>query len=336
MDKIVNINFEGRESINKDNSTNSNHKKSRLTKKQRDYIFVALMLLYPVFQFVFTWTFVNIKSILMAFQSGSIYGYEWAGFNTIIKVFKESFNNPLNTTGVPWLNNSSVIILNSLGFAIITLFISLPLSLLFSYFLSKKMPLANLFRIIFFLPNIIPIVCLTFAFKMAYKPDIGYFAWFFNAIGATNIAEKIGSFPLSQIMVYLYCIWAGLGYNIILISGAIGRIPKELFESAKIDNCGYFKEFCHVVIPMIWPTIITLVILGMTNVLTLYLQPLFLTKGEGNTYTISLEIWDSVGTKNPKSLCEASAKGLIFSVIWSPIILLTRKLLSKKYDGVDY
>lgn len=335
MEKIVNIDFVERENVVKNTAQDNKKKKFRLTKKQRDYIFVALMLLYPVFQFVFTWAFVNINSIIMAFQKGDIYGYEWAGFDTIVKVFNESFNNPLNTTGVSWLNNSSVILLNSLGFAVITLFISLPLSLLFSYFLSKKMPIANVFRVIFFLPNIIPVVALTFAFKMAYKPDIGYLSDLLKLIGITELSAA-SKYPLSQIMVYAYCIWAGLGYNIVLISGAIGRIPKELFESAKIDNCGYFKEFCHIVIPMIWPTIVTLVVLGMTNVLTLYLQPLFLTKGEGNTYTLSLEIWDSVGTRDPKSLCEAAAKGLIFSVIWSPVILLTRKLLSKKYDGVDY
>lgn len=310
------------------------NKKFYLSKKARDYIFVAIMLLYPLAQFIFTWSFVNIQSLMLAFQKGSIHGYEWVGFDTIVQVWHDSFNNYANTTGVDWLNNSSVIILNSLGFALITIFISLPLSLLFSYFLSKKMPLANVFRVIFFLPNIIPVVVLTFAFKMAYQPNVGYLYPLIKALGINESAYQ--TYPISQLMVYLYCIWAGLGYNIILLSGAIGRIPKELLESAKIDNCGYFKEFIHVVIPMIWPTIVTLVILGMTNVLTLYLQPLFLTGGEGNTWTISLQIWDSVETRNPKDLCEAAAKGLIFSAIWSPIILLTRKLLSKKYSEVDY
>lgn len=309
-------------------------KKKRLSKKKRDYIFVILMLLYPIAQFVFTWSFVNIRSLLLAFQKGSITGYEWVGFETLGRVWYDSFHNYANTTGISWLNNSSVIILNSLGFALITIFISLPLSMLFSYFLSKKMPLANLFRIIFFLPNIIPVVVLTFAFKMAYQPNVGYLYPIIKALGISETASK--TYPMSQIMVYIYCIWAGLGYNIILLSGAIGRIPKELLESAKIDNCGYFKEFFHVVIPMIWPTVITLVILGMTNVLTLYLQPLFLTGGEGNTWTISLQIWDSVDTRNPKDLCEAAAKGLIFSAIWSPVILITRKLMSKKYSEVDY
>lgn len=329
MEKIVGI----EEEITRPISSTTKSKK-RLSKKARDYIFVFLMLLYPVAQFVFTWGFVNIKSLLLAFQEGNIYGYTWVGFDTIAKVWNDSFNSYSNTTGVSWLNDSSVIILNSLGFAFITIFISLPLSVLFSYFLSKKMPLANVFRVIFFLPNIIPVVALTFAFKMAYQPEVGYLYPLVKALGIQE--TSLQTYPLSQLIVYLYCIWAGLGYNVILLSGAIGRIPKELLESAKIDNCGYFKEFFHIVIPMIWPTIVTLVILGMTNVLTLYLQPLFLTNGEGNTWTISLQIWDSVSSNEPKALCEAAAKGLIFSAIWSPIIMLTRNLMSKAYSEVDY
>ena len=332
--KSITPSLENSERVLSFTDSTSNEKKRKLSKKQRDYIFVAIMLLYPLAQFIFTWSFVNIRSLLLAFQKGSITGYEWVGFETISRVWYDSFHNYANTTGVSWLNNSSVIILNSLGFALITIFISLPLSMLFSYFLSKKMPLANLFRIIFFLPNIIPVVVLTFAFKMAYQPNVGYLYPLIKALGISETASK--TYPMSQIIVYLYCIWAGLGYNIILLSGAIGRIPKELLESAKIDNCGYFKEFFHIVVPMIWPTVVTLVILGMTNVLTLYLQPLFLTGGEGNTWTISLQIWDSVDTRNPKDLCEAAAKGLIFSAIWSPVILLTRKLMSKKYSEVDY
>lgn len=329
MEKIVGI----EEEITRPISSTTKSKK-RLSKKARDYIFVFLMLLYPVAQFVFTWGFVNIKSLLLAFQEGNIYGYTWVGFDTIAKVWNDSFNSYSNTTGVSWLNDSSVIILNSLGFAFITIFISLPLSVLFSYFLSKKMPLANVFRVIFFLPNIIPVVALTFAFKMAYQPEVGYLYPLVKALGIQE--TSLQTYPLSQLIVYLYCIWAGLGYNVILLSGAIGRIPKELLESAKIDNCGYFKEFFHIAIPMIWPTIVTLVILGMTNVLTLYLQPLFLTNGEGNTWTISLQIWDSVSSNEPKALCEAAAKGLIFSAIWSPIIMLTRNLMSKAYSEVDY
>ena len=311
-------------------------KKNKLSKKSRDYIFVVIMLAYPVLQFLITWLFVNINSLMHAFQGYNIRTneYFWVGFDNFVTIIKSVFNSSLNTTGVSWLNNTSVIIFNSLGFAIITIFISLPLSLIFSYFLSKKMPLSNVFRAIFFLPNIIPVVALAFAFTSSFDSTFGYLYDFMRWLGFSD--NFLSTFPTSQIMVYIYCIWAGLGYNVVLLSGAIGRIPKELFESAELDHAGYFKEFIHVVIPCIWPTVVTLVVLGMTNVLTLYLQPLLITNGEGNTYTISLDIFLATQSYQPVQYCTAAAKGLLCSAIWAPLILVVRHYLSKLYSEVDY
>lgn len=311
-------------------------KSRRLSKRTRDYIFVALMLLYPVLQFALVWSFVNIQSILNAFRTTDVVGgtVTW-GFQNFANYFKSLFTNPSHNNGTTWINDTAIVLLNSLAIGIITVFISLPLSLLSAYFLHKKMPFANVFRAIFFLPNIIPVVALTFAFKTTIDGNYGYLYDFFIAMGFPD--AFIIKTPYTIIVIIIYLIWAGLGYNVILISGAIGRIPKELFESAQLDHAGYFKEFVHIVIPCIWPTVVTLIVIGMTNVLTLYLQPMLLV-GENfpSAYTISLDIFLSAASGTTSSYESASAFGLLMSAIWAPVILLSRKLLSKKYQGVDY
>jgi ABC-type sugar transport system permease subunit len=122
------------------------------------------------------------------------------------------------------------------------------------------------------------------------------------------------------------------------MSGAIGRIPKELYESAELDGAGYFVEFTKITIPLIWPTIVTLVVLGMTNVLTLYLQPYLLTNGTGSglTYSLAMDIFISTASGQQSAYCTAAAEGLLFSVIWAPIVLLVRSKMSKKFDGIDF
>ncbi len=314
-------------------------KANKLSKRKRkDYIFVAILLAYPVLQFVITWGFVNIGSILMAFQETDIYGDSKFTLQQFVYVVKDIFEYSKNTTGISWLNDHSVVIFNSLGYAVVTIFISLPLSLVFSYFLQKDMPLAGVFRVIFFLPNIIPIVALTMAYNMPMQAPDGYLFQFLKAIGIDMPNNIYGKWPNSQMMVYLYCIWAGLGYNVVLMSGAIGRIPKEIFESAQLDGAGYFTEFTKITIPMIWPTVVTLVVLGMTNVLTLYLQPYLLTNGTGDTlvWTLSMEIFSDTATFNPAVYNQAAAKGLLFSVIWAPIVMLVRNKISKMYSDVDF
>ena len=145
-----------------------------LSRRKRDYIFVFLILLYPVLQFVITWSFVNIKSVLNAFQTVDIYGDVTWGFENFRIFFDNLFHSTKHNSGVTWINDTGLLLLNSLAIGIITVFISLPLSLIFSYFLHKKMPAANIFRAIFFLPNIIPVVALTFAFKISFDGNIGY------------------------------------------------------------------------------------------------------------------------------------------------------------------
>ena len=311
----------------------------RFSKKTLDTIFIVVMLAYPVLQFLVTWIFVNFGAISMAFNGSEYYDeFEFTLYN-FKKIFDDLFSTVPDQANFLGLNPATIVLLNSVGYCLVTIFISLPLSLLFSYFLRKNMPLANVFRAIFFLPNIIPIVALTFAFRMSYTTPFGYLSGMFEAMGI-NTAK----YPTSQLLVYgfmviLYLIWAGLGYNIILISGAIGRIPKELFESAELDHAGYFKEFFHVVIPCIWPTIVTLVVVGMTNVLTLYMHPYLLTNYDrSSTYTIALSIFQTAGNDGamPTELHQVTAYGLFFSVIWAPIILLVRHIMSKKYEGIGY
>ena len=327
------LNFEGTniQEVNRDvPRTHRRH----LSKRATDAIFIIVMLAYPITQFVVTWAFVNFGALSMAFNGSEYFDdfqFTFYNFQKIFEDLASTIPDPSNFLG---LNAAWIVILNSLGYCFITIFISLPLSLLFSYFLHKKMILANVFRAIFFLPNIIPIVALTFAFRMSYTNPFGYLSGMFEALGI-----RAGKYPTSQILVYIYCIWAGLGYNIILFSGAIGRIPKELFESAELDHAGYFKEFIHVVIPCIWPTIVTLIVLGMTHVLTLYMHPYLLTNYDtSSTYSIALSIFQTAGNDGamPNELHQVTAYGLFFSLIWAPIILLVRHLLSKKYQGIGY
>ena len=110
-----------------------------------------------------------------------------------------------------------------------------------------------------------------------------------------------------------------------MLSGAIGRIPKEVFESAQIDGAGYGREFFRITVPLVWPTVVTLIVLGMTNVLVLYLQPYLLTGGEANTYTIAMSIFMSTASYSPVQYCEAAAKGLLFTVVWAPVVMIVRK-----------
>ena len=310
--------------------------KKKITKKRKkELIFVAVMLFYPVLQFLSTWIFVNSYSIIMAFENISLEGnVTFAGLDNFIQVIKGLIDPNIgavtlaNGTKIPY---NLMIVFNSLGYGLIAIFISLPLALICSYFLSKKMPFANVFRVIFFLPNIISTVALVYAFRMQTLDSSAGILYHFLA----GLGLKFETWPSTTAIVFVYCIWAGLGYNVLLLSGAIGRIPKELFESAQMDGASSFKEFTKIMIPMIWPTVVTLIVVGLTSILTLYLQPVLFNLN--NNETIAGTIFNGVsgGAASKTQYPYYAAFGLLFSFVLAPVILYIRKVISRKFSDTD-
>ena len=297
-------------------------------KKWRIRVFVLVMLAYPVIHFSVFWLFVNFNAIRLSMMGTDWFGDEtFVGFRNYINVFNDIRSSEITQN----------VMLNSFLFFPVTVLITLPLSLLFSYFLFKKMPAANIFRVIFFLPSIMPVVALTFAFRSVFSYEVGPAS---NALAVLGIPgyRWLGVAPWTQIIVFMYCVWAGLGFNIVLFSGAMGRVPYEIVESAKLDGINMRKEFTHIMIPLIWPTVVTLVILAMTSVLTVFLQPMLLLEGglqqNAAAGTISLLIFTAV--RGGGDLSDMAAFGLMMSLIFAPIIMLARFLLSKIWAGVEY
>lgn len=305
--------------------------KKYIKNKTKQRIFIILMLIYPVTQFILFFGYVNFDTILLTFQKFSWEKgeYVFTGFNNYKLIFNEFANDK-------WVQRT---LINSLTYMPINSFIILPLSTLFSYFLYKKIPLSGFFRIIYFLPSILPIVVMTMAFSFIFDSNLGPINTIYKAIASLFYENPIvpswfGKYPNNQFMIFLYCIWVGLGFNIILITGAITRIPKELIEYGEMEGAGFFTEFFKIVIPLIWPTIVTTFILGVTAVFTVLLHPLLLTPNTSDTNTIALRIYNSV--LNGKNIPQAATFGVVVSLIGLPIILLLRKVLSSFYKEVEY
>src|SRR5690554_5454357 len=299
-----------------------NKKKRELKFKTKQKIFIFLMLLYPVLQFTLFFGYVNIDTILLTFKkfSWSKGDYVFSGFDNYFMIFDRFFND----------KPTQRLLFNSFLYMPINSFVILPLSMAFSYFLFKKIPLSGMFRVIYFLPSILPIVVLTMVFSFTFDSNLGpineIYRFLFSR-GDPNfvVPSWFGSYPLNQNMIFIYSVWAGLGFNIILMTGAIARIPEELIEYGQIEGISFFKEFIHIIMPLIWPTIVTIFMLGMTAPFIVMLQPLLLTPTSPDTNTIALMIYNSV-LRN-ENIAYIATFGIIVSLIGLPIIILTRNTL---------
>lgn len=291
-------------------------------KKLQDSVFIAVMLFVPIANFLIFWLYTNFNSILYAFQTQTAEGeINWSLYN--FKLFWQDIV----------AENSPVLLAlrNTLIFFFSNLFITLPCSLLLCYFLYKKIWGYKAFRFIFYLPQIISASVLVILFKyiISAKGPIGLIT---SALGGEYIPFLTSSkYALATILIY--SVLTSFGGNVVLLSGAMTHIDESVIEAAKIDGVTMGKEITHIVIPLVWPTLSTLMIFQFVNLFGSTGPILLFTQGAYDTRTIAYWIYEQVYYGS--SYYYPSAIGMIFTLIGTPIALGMRKLLNSFDSGVE-
>jgi multiple sugar transport system permease protein/N-acetylglucosamine transport system permease protein len=306
--------------------------KKLIPKKIKDNIFVWCMLALPILHFLVFWLYINANTIFMTFfrYSPSSQTYEWYGLNNFFKLFADMFLGRNERTF-----NS---MLNSLWIFPISNFIVLPLSFICAYFLYKKIPCSSIFRIIFFMPSIISITVLALSYRSMFNSDYG---------PLYNIIDKItkGKAPFfldsngnwAMPVVFLFAVWSGLGYNIVLLNGGIGRIPTDIIEYGQLDGIGTSREMFQIVMPLIWPTISTLFILNSLAIFGWFLPPMLIISdsggANGSTSTVALYVYQLVNAEEGE---KAAALGLMFSMVGIPLVFTIKWLMGKITPDIEF
>lgn len=299
-------------------------------------IFLTSMLALSVSHFLIFWVYMNFETVRLTFFEYDIYNeLNFIGFERYVKIFKEFFiyeNNEANLNA--FFNTFRAIFINIVIF---------PLALYTAYAFYKKVYGEKIFRVIFYLPSIISLVALTMAYRSMFDGNLGGpVAEIFKTFGVdTNKWLDVNQPDNTQIwtIIYIFAILMGLGTNVVLMSGAMLRIPQDIPEALQIDGCGYFREMFSVTIPLIMPTITTWGIAIFTSVFGFMMQPMLiaLTEGyENKTMTIPWLLFNMVQSGSKKNLLWSATCGIMFSVFMLPFTLGIRFLLEKVTPDVDF
>lgn len=305
-------------------------------KKKHDYrrtTFMILMMLVPVLHFAFFWIYVNIDTIKLSLErfnyvtgEYTFYGlgnYKWL-WNEIIKegsVLPTAFKNSF----ILFLWNDLVIV---------------PISMVCAFVLYKRVPLSGMFKVIFFFPSIISVAVLTFVFGFMFDTQFGIVNKILERVGLEKIVPWDGWFGSPKTafpLILFYGLWTGIGANIVLLTGAITRIPDELFEAAALDGIGSFGELFHIVIPLVGTNLSTLLLMGTTVIFTYFLPPLLLTGTNAanvGTYTIAMYIVTNVRDNGNYTI--GATIGIVCILLGTPIVVATRKGLEAAFPAYEY
>ena len=303
----------------------------KLKPKVKRALFYAVFISFPVLHYLVFYVFINFNSFLMAFRTynldplkGMI--HEFAGW----KNFGDAWQLLVKSGDRIWM---------SVLFLAISLFFSTPLALLFSYYIYKKRFMSGLYRVMLFLPQILSGVILGLLYRYMCNQVAGWFAdkWFHTP------AKDLLTDPSSQVwMVIFFNVLMSFGVNVLTYSGTMSGINQSLIESAQLDGCNPLQEFLHIVVPMIWPTVATLAVVGFSRIFTeqwqvLTLLSLYPGKAENMGYYLYVQAMngDFISSQTTLAYGTLSALGLILTAFILPATMALRWALDKYGPKAD-
>lgn len=201
----------------------------------------------------------------------------------------------------------SVILVNTIAFSLALL-------------LTKNIKGRNIFRTIFFMPNLIGGIILGYIWQLIINGILGFF-------GVTiTFSAKYGFWGLVALTS-----WQMIGYMMIIYIAGISNIPSELIDAARVDGASSVGILRHVIIPMVMPSVTICLFMTITNSFKLFDANLALTDGapSGETAMVALDIYKtfygSIGSQGA-----GQAKAVLFFLLLAIISLIQLKLTRKK------
>ena len=290
----------------------------------RETVFAAAIVVLPLAWWAFSFFYTTFDTIILGFKTYDRISQQTipAGFDNFRVVISGMFT-PGHLLNIS-LKNSIVLWLINVLFAI-------PLSLLVSFALYKKVIGAGIFKVILFLPSIVSSMVGVLVFS------------FFVDKGLCQNAELswLSDNNINFYVLLFYNLWLGFAGNMVLYTGAMSRIPPSLVEAGHLDGMNDFQEFFHIVLPLIFPTLSVILTTCIITVFTIQLPAFAFYGNEGtqnkpHLYTFGLYSFMKGYAQDPGETPLVSAISMVVCLIAAPVSILVRKLLEKISPTVEF
>jgi multiple sugar transport system permease protein len=158
----------------------------------------------------------------------------------------------------------------------LTMLIGLSLALL----LNQPLRFRGVFRTMYFLPVVTPFLVSAILWKWLYDSDNGLINYY---LMKGHIIDEpllwLSSQNLAMPAVIIMSIWAGVGFSMVIYLAGLQAIPEDLYESAKLDGAGTWARFRYITVPMVRPTTLFLLVMGIISSLQVFTQIFIMTQG---------------------------------------------------------
>ena len=286
-----------------------------LRRSIRRWFPVFLLPMVAAFCIGFVWPF--LQGLFLSFcKFKTTSKWSWVGFSNYVKAIQDdSFMYSFGYTAIFAL--ISLVLINVLAFAV-------------AYALTQKIKGSNLFRTVFFMPNLIGGIVLGYIWSMI-------FDGFLSRYGTSIVVNTTWGF---WGLIILMC-WQQIGYMMIIYIAGLQAVPEDMLEAARIDGANGWQTLFKVTIPNVMPSITICMFLTLTNGFKLFDQNLALTGGQPyiinpdgtsvhTTEMLALNIYNTFYGQASNSRGVAQAKAVLFFILVAAIGLIQLRSTRQK------
>jgi cellobiose transport system permease protein len=162
---------------------------------------------------------------------------------------------------------------NTFTIGVISTVPQLLLALGLAHLLNYKLRGRAFFRVAMLLPYATSVAAATLVFAQLFGRDFGLINWLLGLAGVGPVDWQSGTWA-SQIAVSTIVTWRWTGYNALIYLAGMQSIPTDLYEAAELDGASRWKQFLHVTLPGLRPTILFTVVVSTIGATQLFGEPL--------------------------------------------------------------
>lgn len=168
---------------------------------------------------------------------------------------------------------------NTLYFVVVGVPLSIAASLAAALLLHSKLGrFKGFYRTAFFAPVVTTVVAVAVIWRYLFHTRYGLVNWGLSLAGIDPV-DWLGDPHWAMPTIIAFAVWKNFGYNMIIFLAGLQSIPEDLYEAARIDGAGAWKQFRHVTLPMLGPILLLVGILTMAGYFQLFAEPYVMTQG---------------------------------------------------------
>ncbi len=235
----------------------------RKIKKKFLYDNVGMLFVLPAFLYMLVFVgYPIIRNVILSFQDVNAGNLVRGTKNFVL------FDNYAKLLGDSVFRTS---LWNTLRYTLLCLLFQFIIGFALALFFNQRFTLAKPVRGILLAPWMIPVTVTALMFKLLFATDIGVINYILRSLHLISKNIEWLTTP-GTAMFALICanVWIGIPFNMILISTGLTTIPRELYESASIDGAGKVQTFWRITLPLLKPTIESVLILGFIYTFKVY------------------------------------------------------------------